>query len=93
MLQDLLTGSKAVQLAFVLPKRSTEGCCLHPGQGGAHFGHLTRLRTLELDSQVGGAGAAGFNAQLAGLPPSLQRLTLQASPRAVPSSLPASVLS
>jgi hypothetical protein len=36
-----------------------------------------RLRTLELDSQVGGAGTATFNAHLAGLPPSLQRLSLQ----------------
>ena len=47
-------------------------------QGGAHFGHLARLRTLELDSQVGGAGAATFDAHLAGLPSSLQRLSLQA---------------
>ena len=46
-------------------------------QGGAHFGHLARLRTLELDSQVGGAGAAAFDAHLTGLPPSLRRLRLQ----------------
>jgi len=71
-----------VQLDFFVTDTQSDSAMMSAlDQGGAHFGHLTRLRTLELDSQVGGAGAAGFNARLAGLPPSLQRLSLQARTR------------